>query len=102
MPKRRRKFSPEFKARVVLEVLTGVKTGGQSSRNYGIRPRLLPRWSAQFLENAAQIFEAPSDQHPKKRARIAELEGLAGRRRLSNDGGWAGISIKIGKGKAGP
>lgn len=59
---------------MVLEELAGAKIGGQSCRNYGIRPQPLPKCNAQFLENAAQIFEAPSDQHPEKRARIAHLE----------------------------
>lgn len=100
MLKRRSMCNPELKARLVLEVLTGVKIGGQSCRNYGIRPLPLPTWDAQFLGNAAQLLKLPSDQHPEKRPRSAHLAWLAGRRRLSTAGAWAGISIKIGKGKA--
>lgn len=82
MARKRRKFSPEFKAKVVLEVLTGVKSGGRACRDYGIRSQLLSKWKAQFLENAAQVFEGAADQHPEERARIEDLERLAGRQAL--------------------
>ncbi|MGA9531763.1 MAG: transposase [Anaerolineales bacterium] len=82
MARQRRKFSPEFKAKVVLEVLTGVKTGGQACREYGIRSQLLSKWKAQFLENAASVFERSGEPHPEERARMEELERLAGRQAL--------------------
>ncbi|MGA9190765.1 MAG: transposase [Anaerolineales bacterium] len=80
--RRRRTFSSEFKAKVVLEVLSGVKGGGEACREYGIRSQLLSKWKAEFLENAARAFEEPRDLHPEDRARIAELERLAGRQAL--------------------
>lgn len=82
MARDRRKFSPEFKAKVVLEVLTGVKTGAQACRDYGIRSQLLSKWKARFLENAASVFEGAGEPHPEERARIEELERLAGRQAL--------------------
>ncbi len=82
MAKTRRKYSPEFKAQVVLEVLGGVKTGAEVCREYGIRSQLLSKWKAQFLENAASIFEDSSLMVDEDKARIAELERLAGRQAL--------------------
>jgi transposase-like protein len=82
MAKRRRKFNPEFKAQVVLEVLSGVKTGAAACREYGIGSQLLSKWKAHFLENAARIFEDGSPPHSEDKARMAELERLAGRQAL--------------------
>jgi transposase-like protein len=80
MPKRR-KFSPEFKARVVLEVLTGVKTSAQVAREYGISVQLLSNWKATFLENASSLFER-NNHNSEDKLRIDELERLAGRQAL--------------------
>lgn len=82
MAKRRRKFSPEFKAQVVLEVLSGVKMRAEVCREYGIGSQLLSKWKAHFLENAARIFEDGSSPHSEDKVRMAELERLAGRQAL--------------------
>lgn len=76
--KERRKFAPEFKVRVVLEMISGEKGLMQASREYGIKDTVLSRWKQEFLERAAQVFEAPAvDDH--KDERIAELEKMVGR-----------------------
>jgi transposase-like protein len=79
---KRRKFKPEFKAQVVLEVLTGAKTGAQVCREYGIGSQLLSKWKAQFLENVSLVFEGGHAPKLEDKARIAELERLAGRQAL--------------------
>jgi len=74
----RRKFSPEFKARVVMEMLTEQKSAAQASREYGIKDSVLSRWKHEFIERSPQLFEQGTasddrDQH------IAELERMVGR-----------------------
>jgi len=75
---KRRKFTPEFKAQVVLEVLSGAKKPAQACREYQIRDSLLCRWKRDFLERAPQIFEQEKAQDTS-RSRIAELERMVGR-----------------------
>ena len=41
-----RKFSPEFKAQVVLEIVSGRKSLALASREYQIKDRVLSRWKA--------------------------------------------------------
>lgn len=53
----RRKYSPEFKARVVLELLTGQKGLMQASREYRIKDTVLSRWKQEFLERAPEVFD---------------------------------------------
>jgi transposase-like protein len=48
----RRQFTPEFKARVVLDVLTGVQSQAETCRKHGLGPNLLALWKAAFLERA--------------------------------------------------
>ncbi len=78
-----RKFSPEFKAQVVLEIVSGGKSLAQASRDYQIKNTVLSRWKAQFFEGAAGIFEPGRPAEEKRlRERIADLERLAGKQAL--------------------
>jgi transposase len=80
----RRKFSPEFKVRVVLELISGKKGLMEASREYGIKDSVLSRWKQEFLERASQLFEQPKQEDPKEE-RIAELERMVGRLSLQLD-----------------
>lgn len=78
-----RKFSPEFKAQVVLEMVSGRKSLAQSSRDYQIKGTVLSRWKAQFFEGAPRIFEPGRPAEQKRlQERIADLERLAGKQAL--------------------
>lgn len=76
MPQRRH-FNPEFKAQAVLSVVSGEKTAAEICREYQIKPDLFSKWKAQFLRDAAKIFQAADLVDPAQ-ARIAELERLVG------------------------
>lgn len=74
----RRKFTPTFKAQVVLEVLTGAESLSQACREYGLKDSVLTRWKQELLQRLPQIFEVGRAHEPCQ-ARIAELERLVGR-----------------------
>jgi transposase-like protein len=76
--RQRRTFSAEFKARVVLEVLTGQKTAAQVCREQQLKPELLSRWKAEFVTHAGSVF-AGDEREQQAERRIAELERLVGR-----------------------
>mgnify|MGYP006269626145 CR=1 FL=1 len=78
MARTRRNFTAEFKAKVVLEIISGSKSAAEICREYNLKPDLVSRWKNQFLENAAQVFESHSEMDPQQ-ARIQELERLAGK-----------------------
>jgi transposase len=75
---KRRKFTPEFKAQVTLEVLMGVKNSGEVCREYSLKPELLSRWKADLVEKAHLVFRS-DEQRSQEQARIAELERMVGR-----------------------
>jgi transposase-like protein len=75
---KRRKFTPEFKAQVVLEVLTGAKSSAEACRDYQLQPQLLGHWKAHLLTQAATLF-ATDSAHQENEQRLAELERLVGR-----------------------
>jgi transposase-like protein len=58
MPKRRRRSStPKFKAQVVLEVLSGLKSPSESDRQHKPKPELIARWKETALEGMESLFQ---------------------------------------------
>jgi len=53
----RRKFTAEFKAKLVLELLTGETEIGKLAYQHQINPNQLRAWKTQFLAKAATLFE---------------------------------------------
>ena len=84
MVKERRTYTPEFKVRVVLELISGKKSLSQACREYGIKDNVLSRWRQEFLERAPQVFEQGKAEDSQAQ-RIAELERLVGRQALQLD-----------------
>jgi transposase-like protein len=76
--RQRRQFTAEFKARVVLEVLSGQKRAAEVCREHQIKPDLLSRWKSDFVTQAATVFQGDERTQQAER-RIAELERMVGR-----------------------
>jgi transposase len=87
----RRKFSAEFKTKVVLELISGKKSIAEAGREYQIKDTVLSRWKQEFLERATEIFEQPQDDQEKD-ARIAELERMVGRLSMQVEVSKKGLS----------
>ena len=74
----RRIFKPEFKARVVIEELSGVKSPAEICREHQLKPQVFSRWKVEFLERAPEIF-ATQPSRGDEQERIVELERMVGR-----------------------
>jgi len=82
----RRKFSAEFKAKVVLELLRGEKGLMEASREYEIKDTVLSRWKQELLERAPDMFRVgEAEGAHREQERIADLERLVGRLTLELD-----------------
>lgn len=75
---KKRTYTPEFKAQVVLEILSQQKSLAQASREYGIRDTVISRWKQEFADRLPQVFERGQDRDERDQ-RIAELERMVGR-----------------------
>ena len=76
--KKRRRFTPEFKSKVVLDVLTGAQSPAEACRKHTLSPNLLTLWKTTLLKRAHTLFQ-PDEQRDEDQTRIAELEQLLGR-----------------------
>ena len=76
--KARNNYSPEFKAKVVLEILSEEETVNQIAAKYEISPVVLSRWKKEFLERASEVFKKGPSEADKElelsKEHIAELE----------------------------
>ena len=71
---KQKKYSPEFKAKVVLELLeSGEKIGVVSSR-YGLNPTMVSGWRRQLLDGAAGVFSDRSEKSVREAAEKHEKE----------------------------
>ena len=57
MSRIKRNFSPEFKAKLVLEVLKGERELNVIATENNIQPNLLRNWKREFLSKASIVFD---------------------------------------------
>ena len=57
MSVKRKSYSADFKAKLVLEVLEGEKTVNEIASSYEVQPISLRNWKKQFLENMSLAFD---------------------------------------------
>lgn len=77
MSKKRKRYSPEEKAKIVLEVLREQSTLNEISQKYGVSPQLISRWRTEFLDNMPAVFDKKSAEIEKlKQEYEAEKEEL--------------------------
>ena len=77
--RKRKRFTPEFKAKVVIEALNVESSEAEICRRHNITEAQLSQWKRQFVENAATLFEPSHEQSDASTERIAQLEQLVSR-----------------------
>jgi transposase len=78
MSRTRRSFPAEFKAQVVLQLLSGDVSQAELCRKHNIKPNLIANWKTAVLDRLHTVFEADGLRDADL-VRIAELEQLVGR-----------------------
>jgi transposase len=81
MPRTRRSFSDQFKAQVVVDLLSGAASQAELCRKHNIQAALIGRWKATVLERLHTLFQEDA-QASAEQARITDLEQLVGRQAL--------------------
>ena len=76
--RKRRNFTPEFKAKVVLEALSGESSESELCRRHNISEEQISTWKQQVVENAASLFESKDKSSKDTAERIAQLKQLVG------------------------
>lgn len=56
MAQKRKTHSEEFKARVAMDAIKGVRTLSELSAAHGVHPTVIAHWKRQLLEGAPEVF----------------------------------------------
>jgi putative transposase len=56
MAQKRKTHSDEFKARVAMEAIKGVRTLSELSAVHGVHPTVIAHWKRQLVEGASEVF----------------------------------------------
>lgn len=56
MAQRRKTHAEEFKARVAVEAIKGVRTLSELSAAHGVHPTVIAHWKRQLLDGAPAVF----------------------------------------------
>ncbi len=59
-------YTPEQKAKVVLELLKEEKTLGELATQYKVTPKTIQNWKKEFLTNASKAFESDNNAKENK------------------------------------
>ena len=70
---KRKQYTPEFKVKVVLQILREEKTLGEIAADNELNPNQIRNWKREFLENAPKIFSESRDAKEIK-AKEKEME----------------------------
>ena len=71
---KRRIHSPEFKAKVAMEAISGRKTIQEIAANHGIHPIQVSQWKKQLLVGASELFTKGKKTKEKGDAQGKEAE----------------------------
>ncbi len=82
----RRKFSSEFKAKVVLEALRERQTLEELSRRYEVHPSQITQWKKEAVSKLSVVFGGGSDDASTHHEDITEkLFAQIGQLKVEND-----------------
>lgn len=56
MAQKRKRHSNDFKARVAIEAVKGVRTLSELSAAYAVHPTVIAHWKRQLIEGAPEVF----------------------------------------------
>jgi transposase len=76
MSQTKKQYSPQFKAKVALEAVEGVKTIAELSSEYSIHPSVLNKWKRKLIEESVKLFESDSSKSAQTQDNQAEINEL--------------------------
>jgi len=71
---KRRTHSPEFKAKVAMEAISGRKTIQEIAADHAIHPIQVSQWKKQLLEGASELFSRGRKDKDKEDSQAKESE----------------------------
>ena len=85
MKRPRRNHSPEFKAKVALDAITGNLTMAELVKKYDVHANQITEWKKQLLSGASDVFGKGAQKAEDNEKAIQELHAKIGQLTMEND-----------------
>jgi putative transposase len=86
MSQKRKRHSDEFKARVALEAVKGIRTLSELSSEYRVHPTVIGHWRRQLVSGAPAVFSLATGRNGKTEEEVtAPLYEEIGRLKVEMD-----------------
>lgn len=85
MSNKRKKYSPEFKAKVALAALKNDETTADLAQRFGVHPTMIAAWKRSLQDGAADIFGQGQKNRQQADTKIDELHRQIGQLKVEND-----------------
>jgi putative transposase len=66
LTKKRRQHSNEFKFKIALEAVKGMKTVSQIAAEYNVHPTQISTWKKHLLRQGSALFTRPNDRQRRE------------------------------------
>ena len=82
----KKKFSKEFKAKVAIEAIKGLKTSAEISSEYSVHPTQIAKWKKELRSRLPEIFSGKkSSEENNKDQLVDNLYKRIGQLEMEND-----------------
>lgn len=86
MSSKRKRHSADFKAKVALETIRGLKTASELASEFQVHPTQISQWKRQLLEALPEVFANPRAQRERSAEELtAPLYEEIGRLKMELD-----------------
>jgi transposase-like protein len=85
MIKKRKQYSPEFKAKVALAALKNEGSTAELAVRFEVHPTMITSWKRELIEGAANLFDKGQKAKKQHEAAVDELYRKIGQLNVEND-----------------
>ena len=85
MIKKRKQYSPEFKAKVALAALRNEQSTVELAVRFEVHPTMIGTWKRELIEGAAELFDKGQKTKKQHTAAVDELHHQIGQLKVEKD-----------------
>lgn len=93
MIKKRKQYSPEFKAKVAVAAVRNEASIAELAAKYEVHPTMIGTWKRELLESAAEIFDKGQKTRKQHDSTVDELYRQIGQLKVENNFLSKGLSL---------